>query len=208
MKTCHHNWILRHTSFLTGTYSATFSNKRPLSIPMYMDNVGCYGTEAKLTDCAYDTDTSEDTHYGDVWIDCSMSSSVNSKPNGNKNSFDMDSNNGNNSQTTDTGNNGGNNGGMNNAESTDKDGDSDSGNDAALILAILAFVGFILVSAAFVSSIFYIIWNKQRACGSVRLVPECFIIYYAFLILIYRMHFLKEDTKMITTYTDDPEEAS
>ena len=35
-----------------------------------MDNVGCYGTEARLTDCAYHRDTSEDSHSGDVWIDC------------------------------------------------------------------------------------------------------------------------------------------
>ena len=35
-----------------------------------MDNVGCYGPEAKLTHCAYHTDTSEDSHSRDVWIDC------------------------------------------------------------------------------------------------------------------------------------------
>ena len=36
-----------------------------------MDNVGCYGTEEKLIDCAYHTNTSGDKHSGDVWIDCS-----------------------------------------------------------------------------------------------------------------------------------------
>ena len=35
-----------------------------------MDNVGCYGTEERLIDCGYHTDTSGDTHSGDVWIDC------------------------------------------------------------------------------------------------------------------------------------------
>ena len=35
-----------------------------------MDNVGCYGTEEKLIDCSYHTDTSGDRHSGDVWIDC------------------------------------------------------------------------------------------------------------------------------------------
>ena len=35
-----------------------------------MDNVGCHGTEAKLTDCAYHRDTSEDRHSGDIWIEC------------------------------------------------------------------------------------------------------------------------------------------
>ena len=38
-----------------------------------MDDVGCYGTEDRLIDCAYHTDTSEDSHSGDVWMDCSNS---------------------------------------------------------------------------------------------------------------------------------------
>ena len=39
--------------------------------PIYIDNVACYGSEDKLIDCTYHTDTSEDTHAGDIWIDCS-----------------------------------------------------------------------------------------------------------------------------------------
>ena len=39
-----------------------------------MDNIGCQGTENKLTECGYHTDTSEDSHSGDIWIDCSDSS--------------------------------------------------------------------------------------------------------------------------------------
>ena len=39
-----------------------------------MDNVGCHGTEAKLTDCAYHRDTSEDRHSGDIWIECDPAS--------------------------------------------------------------------------------------------------------------------------------------
>ena len=35
-----------------------------------MDNVGCYGTEEKLIDCAYHTNTRRDRHSGEVWIDC------------------------------------------------------------------------------------------------------------------------------------------
>ena len=35
-----------------------------------MDNIGCHGTEARLTDCAYHRDTSEDRHSGDIWIEC------------------------------------------------------------------------------------------------------------------------------------------
>ena len=45
-----------------------------LSLLPYMDNVGCHGTETRLTDCAYHRDTSEDSHSGDIWIDCSSSS--------------------------------------------------------------------------------------------------------------------------------------
>ena len=43
------------------------------SAPIHIDNVACYGSEDKLIDCAYHTDTSEDTHAGDIWIDCSSS---------------------------------------------------------------------------------------------------------------------------------------
>ena len=39
-----------------------------------MDNVGCHGTETRLTDCAYHRDTSEDSHSGDIWIECDTTS--------------------------------------------------------------------------------------------------------------------------------------
>ena len=39
-----------------------------------MDNIGCQGNETKLIECGYHTDTSEDSHSGDIWIDCSDSS--------------------------------------------------------------------------------------------------------------------------------------
>ena len=35
-----------------------------------MDNVACYGSESKLVDCTYNTDTSEDEHSEDTWINC------------------------------------------------------------------------------------------------------------------------------------------
>ena len=41
------------------------------SAPIHIDNVACYGSEDKLIDCVYHTDTSEDTHAGDIRIDCS-----------------------------------------------------------------------------------------------------------------------------------------
>ena len=37
-----------------------------------MDNVACYGSEDKLTDCTYHTDTSEDVHKDDIWINCNV----------------------------------------------------------------------------------------------------------------------------------------
>ena len=46
-----------------------------LSSPIYIDNVACYGSDDKLIDCAYLTDTSEDSHNNDVSIDCSGSNS-------------------------------------------------------------------------------------------------------------------------------------
>ena len=44
--------------------------------PIHIDNVACYGSEDKLIDCTYHTDTSEDTHAGDIWIDCSSSTAT------------------------------------------------------------------------------------------------------------------------------------
>ena len=35
-----------------------------------MDNVACYGSEAKLIDCSYYMNTNEDDHINDIWIDC------------------------------------------------------------------------------------------------------------------------------------------
>ena len=35
-----------------------------------MDNVACYGSEAKLIECNYHTDTSEDDHSEDIWVNC------------------------------------------------------------------------------------------------------------------------------------------
>lgn len=41
-----------------------------VSAPIYMDHVGCYGLEAKLVDCSYSTDTSEDDHSEDIGVQC------------------------------------------------------------------------------------------------------------------------------------------
>ena len=46
-----------------------------------MDNVACYGTESKLVDCTYHTDTSEDKHSGDIWINCGIPAPANTPTN-------------------------------------------------------------------------------------------------------------------------------
>ncbi|CAI8015578.1 Neurotrypsin [Geodia barretti] len=178
----------------TGTYSTKTATRRSISTPIQMDNVGCYGTEARLIDCAYDMETiidytddysedyaSEDTHYGDVWIDCSSSTSTTSGPDGCKGNTDCSKTPGDENDS-----------GGNNAKSKDKsssEADSDEGNDVALILAVVAFVGFVLVSTVIISFIVYFIWKKGGARQSMR------------------VHYLKSDqspdeTKMIAA--DDP----
>ena len=44
---------------------------RAISTPILLDNVACHGTEDTLINCTYHTDTSEDSHSEDIWIDCS-----------------------------------------------------------------------------------------------------------------------------------------
>ena len=62
-----------HSFFTTGKHSR-IPGTNALSTPIFMDNIGCQGTENKLIECGYHTDTSEDSHSGDIWIDCSDSS--------------------------------------------------------------------------------------------------------------------------------------
>ena len=38
--------------------------------PIHLDNVRCSGSEYKLTQCSYDRDTSEDSHYDDFGVTC------------------------------------------------------------------------------------------------------------------------------------------
>ena len=44
-----------------------------------MDNIACYGSEDKLTDCNYRTDTMEDDHINDIWINCDVIGSSTNK---------------------------------------------------------------------------------------------------------------------------------
>ena len=64
-----------HSFFTTGKHSR-IPGTNALSTPIFMDNIGCQGTENKLIECGYHTDTSEDSHSGDIWIDCSDSSTA------------------------------------------------------------------------------------------------------------------------------------
>ena len=147
-------------SLLAGTYSATAITKF-LSNPIHMDNVGCYGTENRLIDCAYNTDTREDTHTGDVWIDCSGYKST-SKPDGGKGIGDG------------TGN--GSDGSESNAESKENsrdEEDSDSGNSVALILSILALIGVLLIFIV-LCYIIYMMWKKRSGVNQkMRWVQPC-----------------------------------
>ena len=44
-----------------------------------MDTVACYGSESRLIDCSHHTDTSEDSHSDDIWIECSNSKTIPTK---------------------------------------------------------------------------------------------------------------------------------
>ena len=57
---------------------SSYEQEGVLGVPIHMDTVACYGSEDKLTDCTYHTDTSEDVHNEDIWINCNTISSVTS----------------------------------------------------------------------------------------------------------------------------------
>ena len=77
-------YISCDSSYSSTGYYGTSKNIGTLSSPIFMDNVACYGTESKLIDCTYHTDTSEDEHSEDIWINCgtptSTSTPVNDTP--------------------------------------------------------------------------------------------------------------------------------
>ena len=57
------------------SYSLSGHTKR-LSAPIHMDNVACFGSEDKLIECTYHTDTSEDDHSADVRVHCKPSTNA------------------------------------------------------------------------------------------------------------------------------------
>ena len=70
-----------HNICLTAGEYSTSTLKSTLSAPIFMDNVACQGSEAKLIDCTYHTDTSEDKHSDDIWVKCSIQSASSSQDN-------------------------------------------------------------------------------------------------------------------------------
>ena len=73
-----------HTNTSIGD-SNSYGRKGILSAPIFMDNVACYGSEGKLVDCSYHTDTNEDNHINDIWIKCNVTVSVFTSANVNNN---------------------------------------------------------------------------------------------------------------------------
>jgi hypothetical protein len=114
-----------------GQYSAN-AVRKALSTPIYMDNVGCHGTETRLTDCAYHRDTSEDSHSGDIWIECDPASDPGPGPE---------------IESDDSKSGGGNNDTL------------EKGSQDGLAVALVALVISLLVTFALVG---YIIFTKQK----------------------------------------------
>lgn len=56
--------------YITGTSFYWVGHRRKVSAPIYLNNVGCYGHENKLTDCSYGTHTIADKHRDDIGIHC------------------------------------------------------------------------------------------------------------------------------------------
>lgn len=54
-------------SVLTIRYDAFYNQGTG---PIFMTDLICFGTEKRLTDCIYSTDTSDDIHAEDAGIDC------------------------------------------------------------------------------------------------------------------------------------------
>ena len=109
-----------------------------------MDNVGCYGTEDRLIDCAYHTDTSEDSHSGDVWIECDTASSDPDGTNRTNNTYTGEKTD--NGEKADTG------------EKTATTAEAGTNSDTGVIVAVVALVGLIILAIAFVG---YIIYTRQ-----------------------------------------------
>ena len=72
--------VLRNDSCIITGDQSSYEQEGVLLAPIHMDTVACYGSEEKLTDCTYHTDTTEDHHDEDIWINCNINK-VSSVPN-------------------------------------------------------------------------------------------------------------------------------
>ena len=59
----------------TGAVAYSFAQFGQGSGPIVMDNVACEGSEEELTGCAFDSDTSDCSHFEDVGVECAESPS-------------------------------------------------------------------------------------------------------------------------------------
>ena len=74
--TCRSDLYYPFLSVLHSLSDVSFSlsgHTKKISAPIFMDNVACLGSEDKLIDCTYHTDTSEDDHSADVRVHCKPS---------------------------------------------------------------------------------------------------------------------------------------
>lgn len=53
--------------------------KRRIHSPIYLNNVACFGSETKLTECSYHTDTNADKHSEDIWVNCNIEKETSDK---------------------------------------------------------------------------------------------------------------------------------
>ena len=70
MHTATHLWF---TITHTGAIAYNLAQFGQGSGPIVMDNVGCEGSEAQLTDCPFDSDTSDCSHFEDAGVECAES---------------------------------------------------------------------------------------------------------------------------------------
>ena len=57
-------------SFLVVSFPVLFAAYGQGSGPIHLDTVSCSGTEERLIDCSYDSDTREDSHSEDAGVFC------------------------------------------------------------------------------------------------------------------------------------------
>ena len=72
-----HNYVLFFNAGATAFTYAYFGQGSGL---IYLDNVACTGSEARLLDCYYDPDTSDCGHHEDAGVSCASGETSKSNP--------------------------------------------------------------------------------------------------------------------------------